>query len=114
MLSDVGQDVQIAGLGTEPATVSFFRDAHTRTGIDAGRDSDLNLLGLRRRSFAVAERARRPSPSGALAIRTRLRELKPSARSHDLARSFARRTRHDRPARIACALASCTLLCATH
>ena len=85
MLADIRDDVQIAGLGTETAAVTFFGNTHPRTGIDAGRDPDLDLLGLWRHAFAVAERARLAAAARAFAIGTRLRKLQPAAGPHYLA-----------------------------
>ena len=98
MLADVRQDKQIAGFGTEPSAVAFFRNAHARTGIDTGRNLDLDLLGFRRHAFAVTQRARLTTAARSFAIGTRLRKLQTSAGPHHLSRAFAGRT-CERPAR---------------
>src|SRR5688572_21321237 len=110
MLADVGDDEKVARLTTKPSAVALLRNADPRTRVDSGWDPDLYLFGLRRCSLAVAQRARRPSSPGAIAIGTGLRKLESSASSHDLARAFACGARYDRSARIARAQAPRTLL----
>ena len=106
MLADIGQNKKVAGFGSEPAAVPFFRNPNTRTGIDAGRNPDLDLLRLWRYAFAAAQAARLTAAACALAIRTTLGKLQTPAGPHHLSRAFARRTLNDRPACVAGALAA--------
>ena len=108
----VRQDEKVSGLGTEAAAVAFFRDSHTRTGIDARRDLDLYLLGFRRYAFAAAKRTRLAPSARTVAIRTFLRKLQTASRTHYLARAFTSWTSYHRSTGVAGTVTAGTLLAA--